>query len=113
MRVATRTEFRQQAAWRSGRGGLVSMKRAFALACVALVVATVTLGASRWWHGDQTSLPTQVAEHTTFVDLLELRGELRPAVSRVITAPSSGADLLIVDLATNGSAIQADEVVVQ
>ena len=58
-------------------------------------------------------MPTQVVEQTTFVDVLEVRGELRPVVSRLITAPSSGADLLIIDLASNGSPVNAGDVVVQ
>ena len=90
------------------------MKRAIdATLCVAVVLTLASLAVWRWWHGDQGSLPTQVVEHTTFVDFLEVRGELRPVVSRVITAPSSGADLLIVDLVTNGSPVKADDVVVQ
>jgi len=90
------------------------MKRAIgATLCVAVVLTVGSLAIWRWWRGDHASLPTQVAEHTTFVDFLEVRGELRPVVSRVITAPSSGADLLIVDLATNGSPVKADDVVVQ
>jgi len=89
------------------------MRRAAAAILVVAVVAVGSLAVSRWWRGDRASLPTQVAEQTTFVDFLEVRGELRAVVSRVITAPSSGADLLIVDLATNGSPVKTDDVVVQ
>src|SRR5437870_12874532 len=89
------------------------MRRAAAAILVVAVLAVGSLAIWRWWRGDHGSLPTQVAEQTTFVDFLEVRGELRPVVSRVITAPSSGADLLIVDLATNGSPVKADDVVVQ
>ena len=79
------------------------------IAAVA-IVASLTL--ARWSRGDQ-SLPTQIAEQTTFVDVLEVRGELRPVVSRLITAPSSGADLLIIGLAANGSPVNAGDVVVE
>lgn len=60
-----------------------------------------------------SALPTAVASRSTFVDELSVRGELRPLVSRLITAPSSGADLLIVELAANGAEVRAGEVVVR
>jgi multidrug efflux pump subunit AcrA (membrane-fusion protein) len=66
-----------------------------------------------WPRGRLDSLPTQVAERTTFVDFLEVRGELRPVVSRLVTAPSSGTDLLIVDIAANGAPVNAGDIVVR
>ena len=90
------------------------MKHTVAATLLAAGVLTATgLVISRWISRGQPSLPTQVAEQTTFVDFLEVRGELRPVVSRLITAPSSGADLLIIDLATNGAPVNAGDVVVQ
>jgi HlyD family secretion protein len=90
------------------------MKRAVPAALVvAGVLITAGLGITRWARGAQASLPTQVVEQTTFVDFLEVRGELRPVVSRLITAPSSGSDLLIVDLAANGSPVAPGDVVVR
>lgn len=90
------------------------MKRALTAALIVIsLLAASGLAVSRWWRQDYGSLPTQVAERTTFVDFLEVRGELRPVVSRLITAPSSGADLLIVDLAANGSPVKPGDVVVQ
>jgi HlyD family secretion protein len=85
---------------------------------IGLVIGVVLLAASAmavrgWSRGGLATLPTQIAEQSTFVDYLEVRGELRPVVSRLITAPSSGADLLIVGLATNGAAVKAGDVVVQ
>ena len=79
--------------------------------CGALVAAG--LAVARLSRSDQSSLPTQAAEKTTFVDFLQVRGELRPVVSRLITAPSSGADLLIVGLVDNGSSVNPGDVVVQ
>lgn len=89
------------------------MKRAIAAALLAAGVLGAGFTVSRWSRGNYASMPTQVAEQTTFVDFLEVRGELRPVVSRLITAPSSGADLLIIDLAGNGSPVTAGDVVVQ
>lgn len=91
----------------------MTMPRAIAAGLfVAGVLGATSLAVSRFSR-DQASLPTQLAEQTTFVDFLEVRGELRPVVSRLITAPSSGADLLIVDLAANGSPVRAGDVVVR
>src|SRR6266478_4153703 len=61
------------------------------------------------------SLPLQTALVTrgTFVDFLLLRGEIRPVHSVVLTAPSSGADLQIVDLAKNGETVTPGDVIVQ
>jgi RND family efflux transporter MFP subunit len=89
------------------------MKKTAVVMLVLVVMVSAGLAVRRTSRSDQASLPTQVAERTTFVDVLDVRGELRPIVSRLITAPSSGADLLIVDLATNGAAVEAGDVVVQ
>src|SRR3981081_4540623 len=76
---------------------------------VALSVAAVT--AFRRDHG-AAPLPTALVATPTFVDFLELRGEIRPVRSVVLTAPSTGTDLQIVELATNGAKVAAGDVVV-
>jgi HlyD family secretion protein len=76
---------------------------------VALSVAAVT--AFRRDHGS-APLPTALVAKTTFVDFLQLRGEIRPVRSVVLTAPSTGTDLQIVELATNGAKVAAGDVVV-
>ena len=50
-------------------------------------------------------LPSAVAAKDTFVDFLQLRGEIRPVHSVVLTAPSSGTDLQIVDIVKNGATV--------
>jgi multidrug resistance efflux pump len=59
-----------------------------------------------------SSLPTAIVAKTTFIDFLQLRGEIRPVRSVVLTAPSTGADLQIVELATNGSKVSAGDAIV-
>ena len=76
---------------------------------VALSMAAVT--AFRRDHGS-APLPTALVAKTTFVDFLQLRGEIRPVRSVVLTAPSTGTDLQIVELATNGAKVAAGDVVV-
>src|SRR5436190_3229810 len=79
------------------------------IATVALSVAAVT--AFRRDNGS-ASLPTALVARTTFVDFLQLRGEIRPVRSIVLTAPSTGTDLQIVELTTNGAKVAAGDVVV-
>src|SRR5215470_8203067 len=89
------------------------MKRPAVLAIGALLALSVVAGAAAAFRREGGSpLPTAVVSRTTFVDFLQLRGEIRPVRSVVLTAPSSGADLQIVDLATNGSKVAAGDVIV-
>ena len=89
------------------------MKKIAAILAVAAVVGLSVAAAAALRRADGgSSLPTALVEKTTFVDFLQLRGEIRPLRSVVLTAPSTGADLQIVDLATNGAKVAAGEVVV-
>jgi HlyD family secretion protein len=64
--------------------------------------------------GGGSSLATAVVARTTFVDYLQLRGEIRPARSTALTAPmSGGGDLQIMQLAKNGSVVNAGDIVIQ
>jgi multidrug efflux pump subunit AcrA (membrane-fusion protein) len=87
--------------------------RAAAIAAVLIVVAALaSAGGRAFWRPRASSLPTAAVVKGTFVDFLQLRGEIRPVRSVVLTAPSSGADLQIVELATNGSTVAPGDVVV-
>jgi multidrug resistance efflux pump len=89
------------------------MKKLAAVLAVAAVVGLSVAAAAALRRADGgSSLPTALVEKTTFVDFLQLRGEIRPVRSVVLTAPSTGADLQIVDLAANGAKVAAGEVVV-
>jgi multidrug resistance efflux pump len=93
------------------------MKRAAAaivvLLTIAGVVAAVVVAAPRLSRGGGGDIPTAVAQRGTFVDYLQVRGEIRPVRSIVLTAPSAGSDMQIVELAANGSTVSAGDVVVQ
>ncbi len=90
------------------------MKKAGAVVAVAVVVAlSVAAAAALRRGGGDALLPTAVVSKTTFVDFLQLRGEIRPLRSVVLTAPSTGSDLQIVELAANGAKVGANEVVVK
>ena len=81
------------------------------LLILAIVVASVAMVART--RGSTTSVPTTVVQKGSFVDYLSVRGEIRPARSVVLTAPSSGADLQILQLAANGASVSRGEVVIQ
>ena len=61
--------------------------------------------------GAHADVLTAIVSKGTFVDFLQLRGEIRPVRSVVLTAPSSGADLQIVDIVKNGATVAAGDVV--
>jgi HlyD family secretion protein len=87
-------------------------KGAAVLAVIIVVGVSVAVAAALRRDTGSSSLPTALAARTTFVDFLQLRGEIRPVRSIVLTAPSSGTDLQIVELATNGAKVAAGDAVV-
>jgi HlyD family secretion protein len=85
---------------------------AFGLTLAVVVVASAA-GVASFRGGRAPALPTAVVTKGTFVDYLQLRGEIRPIRSITLTAPSSGADLQIVEIARNGATVNPGDVVVQ
>jgi HlyD family secretion protein len=86
------------------------------IAVVAVVIVAVGSAAfARLRRASPSdSLPTATVARTAFIDYLQLRGEIRPAHSTVLTAPmSGGSDLQIMQLAKNGSTVNAGDIVVQ
>jgi multidrug efflux pump subunit AcrA (membrane-fusion protein) len=75
--------------------------------------AAVVVAAPRWSRAGAGAIPTAVVQKGTFVDYLQVRGEIRPVRSIVLTAPSSGIDMQIVELAPNGATVAAGDPVVQ
>ena len=82
------------------------------LALVVLAAASLA-GVARLRKDRTPSLPTAVVAKGTFIDYLQLRGEIRPIQSVILTAPSSGADLQIIEIAKNGALVNPGDVVVQ
>jgi multidrug resistance efflux pump len=91
------------------------MKRLVVGLALLLVTAASVAGVVRLRRsGSSTTLPTAAAARTTFVDYLQLRGDIRPVRSTVLSAPmSGGSDLLILELARNGATVEPGDVVVQ
>ena len=89
-----------------------SRRTMLTMATLVIMIAVVA-AATRWVRADMAEVPTMVVEKSTFVNTLEVRGEIRPVKSVVLTAPSSGSDLQIINIAANGSAVKAGDVVIQ
>src|SRR5207245_2607370 len=89
------------------------MKKGWAIAgVVATVAVSVAAAAALRRDTGGAPPPTTLVAKTMFIDFLQLRGEIRPVRSVVLTAPSTGTDLQIVELAANGAKVAADDVVV-
>jgi HlyD family secretion protein len=90
------------------------MRRILASIVLLLLAAAAAVGLTRLRRPGQIALPTSTVVRTTFVDYLQLRGEIRPVKSTILAAPmSGGSDLQIIQLAKNGSLVNAGDVVVQ
>ena len=86
----------------------------YAMAIVAIIVTIGALIAgARRLGADQSQIPSMVLEKSTFVNTLEVRGEIRPIRSVVLTAPSSGGDLQIIDIVANGANVKKGDVVIR
>jgi multidrug efflux pump subunit AcrA (membrane-fusion protein) len=80
----------------------------------ATVVMLVAIIAYRAWGGfSPPPVPSALVTRGEFVDIVELRGDIRPARSVVLTAPSQAGDLQIIRLARNGTPVKPGDVVVE
>jgi len=80
------------------------------------LLTVLVIGAGAFVAVGRTSEPdhqTLVVKKGEFVDTLEIRGEIRPLKSIVLSSPMQSGELQIVKLAKNGSAVQPGDVVVQ
>jgi RND family efflux transporter MFP subunit len=87
-------------------------KRTILIALLAAVIVSAA-GVARLRRDRGPALPTAPVAKGTFIDYLQLRGEVRPIRSVTLTAPSSGSDLQIVELAKNGAPVKTGDVVIQ
>ena len=84
-----------------------------ALLVLAAAVAVAVGGFALAGRAADPDLPTAAVALGEFVDSLELRGEIRPAKSIILTSPMQSGDLQIVKLAKNGAPVKAGDVVVE
>jgi HlyD family secretion protein len=90
----------------------LTRRRVLAAGGLLAGLAAIVAG-TRYVRAAEVTVPSMVLETSTFVNLLEVRGEIRPLRSIVLTAPSSGGDLQIVNLVRNGATVAAGDVVVE
>jgi multidrug resistance efflux pump len=81
----------------------------FSLVAVAVLVG-VFATATRTSEPD---LPTVEVKKGEFVDTLEIRGDIKPFKSIVLTSPMQSGELQIVKLAKNGAMVTAGDLLVQ
>jgi HlyD family secretion protein len=93
------------------------MRRTAIAAAILLAAGALSAAGVAAFRRDRSAgppaLPTATVTKGTFVDFLQLRGEIRPVRSVVLSAPSSGSDLQIVGLVTNGAVVAGGDVVVE
>jgi HlyD family secretion protein len=84
-----------------------------AIAFLLLIGLAVTAAFVRVRSSGPPDLPTSEATRGRFVDALEIRGDIRPLKSIVMSAPMQSGELQIVKLAKNGSLVNAGDIVVE
>jgi multidrug efflux pump subunit AcrA (membrane-fusion protein) len=80
---------------------------------LVLVAIAVSAGVMIRRQGSSPDIPTATVTRGEFVDALEIRGEVRPVRSVVVTAPMQAGDLQILKIAANGSMVKAGDTVVE
>jgi HlyD family secretion protein len=85
-----------------------------ACSVLAGLLLAASIVAYAWmFRGAAPTIATVVVSKGEFVETLELRGEIRPIKSVIVTAPSQAGELQIVHVARGGTPAQAGDVVVQ
>jgi HlyD family secretion protein len=83
---------------------------------IVVAIAVVAIGVVAWAMGvgrPGPNVPTAVVTRGDFVDVVELRGEIRPVRSVVLSAPAQAGELQIIRLVKNGTAVKPGDVVVE
>jgi multidrug resistance efflux pump len=75
---------------------------------VAFAITAYCTGVGR----SNAGVPTVVVTRGDFVDIVELRGDIRPVRSVVLGAPTQSGDLQIVSLVKNGTVVRKGDIVV-
>ena len=80
---------------------------------LAAIVLLAGAGALARRHGQTPALPSAPVTVGEYVDIIEVRGQVRPRKSILVTAPMQAGELQILKLAAAGSSVKAGDVVVQ
>jgi len=93
--------------------GRFRSRRSRTLAAVSALVLSVGAVAAFRWRTTAPALATAAVTRGEYVDVVEIRGEIRPRRSIVVMAPSLAGELQILKIAANGSTVKAGDVVLQ
>lgn len=88
----------------------VTRARAIAATALTAVAISAIAMASR---GSAPDLPTGDVTAGPFVDIVEMRGEIRPFKSLAVTAPNDAGELQILRIARSGTVVKAGDVLVE
>jgi multidrug efflux pump subunit AcrA (membrane-fusion protein) len=92
--------------------GLLRRRRNVVL--LSLVVVAVLVGVfAKATRTSEPDLPTVEVKKGEFVDTLEIRGDIKPFKSIVLTSPMQSGELQIVKLAKNGAMVNPGDLLVQ
>lgn len=94
-------------------GSRLRAKPVRALLGVVVLAMIVTAAFVSVGRGSVPDLPTTEVKKGEFVDAIEIRGEIRPLRSIVLTCPMQSGDLQIVKLVASGTVVKAGDVVVE
>lgn len=83
------------------------------LGSLVLAIGATTALVAWTRRGTAGNVATAAVTRGEFVDTLEIRGDVRPLRSVVVSAPMQAGDLQILKLAANGSVVKTGDVVVQ
>jgi HlyD family secretion protein len=76
--------------------------------------AILALGAVGWLaFADAPDVPTAIVERGTFVDAVQIRGEVKAGRSITIIAPSDAGDLRIMKLVRSGTLVKKGDVLIE
>jgi HlyD family secretion protein len=89
------------------------VKRRTLVVIVTLVAASAAVYGVAHFSAKPPSVPTFQVKRGEFLDVLEIRGQLRAMKSVTITAPANAGDLQIIKIATDGTQVKKGDVVVQ
>jgi HlyD family secretion protein len=89
------------------------ISRRVAAGLLLAAMALAVIGARQMRRGRDPGIPTQIVTRGAYLDQLQLRAEFKPIKSTVTAAPSGAGDLLILQLAKNGTMVRKGDFIVQ
>jgi len=89
------------------------VKRRSLVVIVTLVAASAAVYAVAHFSARPPAVPTFQVKRGEFLDVFEIRGQLKAMKSVTITAPANAGDLQIVKIATDGTQVRKGDVIVE